>query len=335
MSTSRRVWRLAAHPVGMVKESDFRLSEEPLPALQDGDVAVRVNYLSLDPAMRGWITGRKTYVEGVKVGEVMRAAGVGEVIESRRAGFEKGDTVVGSLDWQEIAVVSPKGPVGLRKLPPGLPPTLALGPLGFTGLTAYFGLLDVGRPTAGETVVVSGAAGATGSVVGQIAKIKGCRAVGIAGGKEKCDWLVSEAGFDVAIDYKNSDVRKQLRDACPKGLDIYFDNVGGPILEAALDNLAPRARVVLCGGISQYNAVELPPGPRNYLNLLVTRSRMEGFIIFDYLDRMESALLELAGWVFEGKLKHREDIVEGFEKAPNALLRLFEGKNFGKQLLKV
>lgn len=332
---TQRVWRLAAHPVGMVKPADFSLGEEPVPLIAKDEVLVRVLYLSLDPAMRGWITGRRTYVEGVQVGDVMRAGGVGRVVESQNPAFAPGDLVFGMLNWQEFAAIRPRHALDLRKLPPGISPTLALGPLGITGLTAYFGLLDVGKPKEGETVVVSAAAGATGSVVAQIAKIKGCRAIGIAGGPDKCKWLKEECRLDGVIDYKSENVSRRLREYCPNGLDIYFDNVGGQILEAALDNLASRARVVLCGGISQYNATELPPGPRNYLNLLVTRSRMEGFIVMDYLARADEAIAELAGWVFSDRIKYREDIVPGIENAPAALIRLFEGKNQGKQLLQV
>jgi hypothetical protein len=243
---------------------------------------------------------------------------------------------MGLLGWQDYAVVTSKGPLGVRKIPPtGLPLTLWLSVLGMTGLTAYFGLLDIGKPQAGETVVVSAAAGATGSVAGQIAKIQGCRVVGIAGGSEKCRWLEQEAGFDASIDYKTENVEQRLKDNCPKGIHIYFDNVGGSILDAALAALALRGRVVLCGGISRYNEDRPVPGPANYLNLLIQRGRMEGFIVLDYASRFHEGTQQLLEWVKSGKIKFKEDIQEGLENAPRTLLRLFEGKNFGKQLLRV
>jgi NADPH-dependent curcumin reductase CurA len=232
-------------------------------------------------------------------------------------------------------VVKPAGMVGITKLPPGMPLEKALGTLGLNGLTAYFGLLDIGRPQPGETVVVSGAAGATGSLVGQIAKLKGCRAIGIAGGPIKCRWLTEVAGFDAAIDYKADPVEQRLAEVCPKGIDIYFDNVGGEILDAALARLAFRGRVVLCGAIANYNAIEPPPGPRNYLALLLQRGRMEGFIVLDYYPRAEQAVTELANWIAQGKLKDRVDVQHGLENAPAALRRLFLGDNQGKQLVRV
>jgi NADPH-dependent curcumin reductase CurA len=335
MTEMNRVWRLAAHPVGMVRATDFVLREEPAPTPKDGEVLVRNLYLSLDPTMRGWISGRRTYVAGVQVGQVMRGACVGQVEVSRKEGWAAGDLCTGTFGWQDFCATDGGGAFGLIKLPPGTPPTLALGPLGLTGLTAYFGLLDIGRPVAGETVVVSGAAGATGSVVGQIARIKGCRAIGIAGGRDKCAWVVEEAGFDAAIDYKSEDVRERLKALCPDGVHIYFDNVGGAILDAALERLALRGRVVLCGAISQYNATTPPVGPSNYLNLLVQRGRMEGFIILDYLPRMGEAIPDLMSWIAAGRIRHHEDIIDGLERAPEALIRLFEGKNLGKQLVRI
>lgn len=330
-----RQWHLAAHPVGMVKESDFELREAPVPSPRDGQVLVRNLYLSVDPAMRGWITGQRTYVDGIQVGDLMRGACVGQIVESKKPGYEAGELVVGGFDWQDYVATESGGMLAMQKIPPGIPPTVALGPLGITGMTAYFGLLEVGRPQAGETVVVSGAAGATGSVVGQIAKIKGCRAIGIAGGPEKCSWVAGEAGFDAAIDYKSEDVVERLAELCPDGINVYFDNVGGPILEAALQNLAMRGRVVICGAISGYNAEEPPPGPRNYLQLLMKRGRMEGFIVMDFLDKVQQAIGDLSGWLMAGKIKYQEDIVQGLENAPQALIRLFEGKNLGKQLVKI
>ncbi|HEU4537232.1 MAG TPA: NADP-dependent oxidoreductase, partial [Polyangiaceae bacterium] len=267
----------------------------------------------------------------------IRSIAVGRVEQSRHPDYAVGDLVSGMFGWQDYAVVRGSGRPGARptKLPPGVPVPLALSALGMTGVTAYFGLLDVGKPVAGETVVVSGAAGATGSVVGQIARLKGCRAIGIAGGKDKCDWLVREAKFDAAIDYKSEDVSARLRELCPKGIDVYFDNVGGDILDVALAQLAMRGRVVLCGAISQYNEDETPPGPKNYLSLLVRRGRMEGFIVLDYLDRADEAISALAGWVSAGEIVDRVDVQEGLENAPAALRRLFLGQNVGKQLLKI
>lgn len=330
-----RQWFLASHPVGMVKETDFEMRESPAPQAGDGQVLVRTLYLSVDPAMRAWITGQRTYVEGIQIGELMRGAAVGQIVDSNKEGYATGEFVVGEFGWQDYAATDGRGVLPMNKVPPGVPLTVPLGPLGVTGMTAYFGLLDVGRPQAGEAVVVSAAAGATGSVAGQIAKIKGCRAIGIAGGEEKCGWVTGEAGFDAAIDYKSEDVLSRLKELCPDGINVYFDNVGGPILEAALENLAMNARVVLCGAISTYNAAEPPPGPRNYLQLLMTRSRMQGFIVIDYFDRLMEAVNDLADWLMGGRLKYREDIVEGLERAPQALLRLFEGKNLGKQLVKI
>jgi NADPH-dependent curcumin reductase CurA len=332
--TNRR-WLLAARPTGMVDESCFRWAEEPAPALtQDGEVLVRNLYVSMDPTQRGWMA-RDTYLPAVAIGEVMRSGAVGRVEASRAPGFAVGDLVSGMFGWQDYAVVRADGSGRLNKLLPGVPIELAMSTLGATGLTAYFGLLEVGKPKAGETVVVSGAAGATGSVVGQIARIQGCRAIGIAGGKDKCEWLVKEAGFDGAIDYKSEDVASRLRELCPKGIDVYFDNVGGAILDVCLAQLAMRGRVVLCGAIASYNDAELGPGPKNYLNLLLKRGRMEGFIILDYLPRAAEGVMALFQWVKEGKIKHRVDVQHGLENAPRTLRRLFEGKNEGKQLLKI
>jgi NADPH-dependent curcumin reductase CurA len=330
-----RQWRLASHPRGMVRTTDFALHEAPIPELGEGEFLVRVLYLGFDPAMRVWMSGRDTYVPGLRVGDVMRGMGVGQVVASRHERFPDGAFVVGGFGWQEVAKLDGSGVVPPRRLPPGLPLTLPLGVLGVTGLTAYFGMLEVGRPESGQTVLVSGAAGATGSVAGQIAKLHGCRVVGIAGGPRKCGWLVEQANFDAAVDYKSEDVAARIGALCPDGIDVFFDNVGGPILDAALSNLALRARVVVCGGISRYNAARPEPGPSNYLALVIKRARMEGFVVLDYADRFEEAALELAGWVMGGKIQHLEDIQEGFENAPETLLRLFDGRNFGKQLLKL
>lgn len=324
--------RLAARPVGLPRESDFTSSHGDRPVPADGQVLVRAIYLSLDPAMRGWMTDRKSYIEPVALGDVMRGLVVGEVAESKAEGFAVGDRVSGSLGWQQWVLATPKE---LQKLPVGPPLSLFLGPLGMTGLTAYFGLLDIGKPEAGQTVVVSAAAGAVGSVVGQIAKILGCRVVGIAGGAEQCAWLTDELGFDAAIDYRSEDVGKRLRETCPQGIDVFFDNVGGAILDAALARLARGARVVICGAISQYNATEPVPGPSNYLSLLVNRARMEGFVIFDYRKRYPEALERLGQWIAEGRIQWREEIVEGLENAPAALQRLFDGSKRGKLIVRV
>jgi NADPH-dependent curcumin reductase len=326
-----RQWLLARRPDGALKDSDFTFVENEAPTPGEGEVLVRALMLSCDPTQRAWIAG-DTYLPAVKIGEVVRSFGAGRVEKSNAPGFAVGDTVLGLVGWQDYAAINPKG---LNKLPGDTPLELAMGVLGMIGVTAYFGLLDVGRPVAGETVVVSGAAGATGSVVGQIAKIKGCRAIGVAGGPEKCRWLTDELGFDAAIDYKSDDVKARLRELCPKGIDIFFDNVGGPLLDAALARLAMRGRIVLCGGIAAYDAAEPPPGPKNYLNLVSKRGRMEGFLVFDYMPRAAEAIGALAGWVKAGKLKYRVDVQHGLENAPATLRRLFEGKNEGKQLLRV
>jgi NADPH-dependent curcumin reductase CurA len=269
----------------------------------------------------------------VQIGEVMRAGGVGEVLESRHPGFKKGDQVYGTVGIQEYATLDGKG---LTKVDTRLAPLpVYLGTLGLPGMTAYFGLLDVGKPQPGQTVVVSGAAGAVGMVVGQIAKIKGCRAVGIAGGREKCEYIVRELGFDAAIDYKSEDVKRTLRQHCPKGVDVYFDNVGGEILDIALTQLARNARIVICGAISQYNSTTGVQGPANYMSLLVNRASMTGMLVFDYADRYGEAAREMAGWIAAGKLKTREDIVKGLETFPETLLKLFRGENLGKLVLQV
>jgi NADPH-dependent curcumin reductase CurA len=333
MTATNHQFRLVARPVGMPKDSDWQFTEEPVREPSDGEVLVRIFYLSLDPAMRGWMNDRKSYIAPVGIGEVMRAGAGGRVIKSKNPRFAVGDHVVGMLGVQEYAVSDGKG---LVRVDTGLAPLpVYLSALGMTGMTAYFGLLDIGKPNAGETVVVSGAAGAVGAVVGQIAKIKGCRAVGIAGGKVKCDYIVKEFGFDAAIDYTAGDVKMALATHCPNGIDIYFDNVGGDILDAALARLALHARVVICGAISQYCSTLPVKGPANYYSLLVNRASMTGMIVFDYADRYRDAARDLAGWMAEGRLKSREDIVTGFEKFPDALRMLFKGENLGKLLLKV
>ena len=333
MTLVNHQFRLAARPVGMVKRSDFDYVEDAARSPSEGEVLVKTLYLSLDPAMRGWMNEGKSYIPPVQIGEVMRAGGIGKVIESRHAGFGVGDFVQGGLGIQEYATVDGKT---LAKVDPAVAPLpVFLGTLGMPGMTAYFGLLDIGKPQPGETVVVSGAAGAVGTVVGQIAKIKGCRVVGIAGGAAKCEYLTQTLGFDAAVDYKSEDVKKVLRQHCPKGIDVYFDNVGGEILDIALTQLARKARIVICGAISQYNSTEGVKGPSNYLSLLVNRASMTGMVVFDYADRYPEAGREMAGWIKSGKLKTREDIVTGIETFPETLLKLFRGENFGKLVLKV
>ena len=326
-------FRLAARPAGLPKSTDFAYREEPVRKLKEGELLVELEYISLDPAMRGWINAGRSYVAPVEIGEVMRAGGAGRVVESHNPNFKTGELVVGMLGVQHYAISDGRG---VRKVDPDLAPIpVYMSALGMTGLTAYFGLLDVGQPKAGETVVVSAAAGAVGMVVGQIAKIKGCRAIGIAGGAEKCRWIVDGLGFDAAIDYKNESVREGLGKHCPKGVDVYFDNVGGDILDEVLARLARGARVVICGAISQYNSTTGIKGPANYLSLLVNRARMQGMLVFDYEQRYGEAIREMAGWMQSGKLKSREQIVEGLERFPEVLLMLFKGENVGKLLLKV
>jgi NADPH-dependent curcumin reductase CurA len=325
--------RLAARPSGLPKRSDWDLTEEPLPTPAEGELLVAISHVSLDPAMRGWMNAGASYIDPVEVGAVMRAAAVGRVIASEHPAFAIGEHVYGNFGVQEYALSDGRGVIKIDlSLAPA--PTY-LGTLGLTGMTAYFGLLDVGRMKEGDTVVVSGAAGAVGSVAGQIAKIKGARVIGIAGGEEKCDWLLDELGFDAAIDYKAQDVRRSLREAAPDGVDVYFDNVGGEILDAVLTRLARGARIVICGAVSQYNA-EGVRGPDNYLSLLVARASMIGMVVFDYAARYGEAAREIAGWMGEGRLVSREDIAEGGVAAfPEVLLKLFAGENIGKLVLKV
>ena len=332
MTLANAQYRLAARPVGLPKPSDWEYVEEEAPEPGENEFLVQVEYLSLDPAMRGWMNAGRSYVPPVEIGEVMRAGAIGRVVESRHPGYEVGERVFGTFGVQRYAVSDGRG---VTRIDTELAPAQThLGVLGLSGLTAYFGLLDVGRPEPGQTVVVSGAAGSVGSVVGQIAKIKGCRAVGIAGGPEKCRWLVEEVGFDAAIDYKNDDVRAGLREAAPDGIDVFFDNVGGTVLEEALRRLARGGRIVLCGAVSQYNATEVPRGPANYMQLLVARGSMTGFVIFDYADRYPEAVAELGGWLKSGQLKPHEDIVEGeIKDFPEVFLRLFRGENLGKLVL--
>jgi len=328
-----RQFRLAQRPHGLPEPSDWELTTEALPAPDDGEVQVAIEYISLDPAMRGWMNAGKSYIEPVAIGDVMRAGTVGTVLESAHPDFATGDAVTGNLGVQTHATVRGEQ---LRTVDTSLAPLPTyLGALGMPGMTAYFGLLDVGAAEAGDTVLVSAASGAVGALVGQIAKHKGCRTVGIAGGDRKCAYIVDELGFDAAIDYKAGNVHADIREHCPDGVDVYFDNVGGEILDAALACLRRNARVVICGAISQYNATESMYAPKNYMSLLVNRARMEGFVVFDYGERYGEAARALAQWIASGDIKHREDIVEGFEQFPETLLRLFSGDNFGKLVLKI
>jgi NADPH-dependent curcumin reductase CurA len=330
--------RLARRPVGLPVRDDWQFTQEPVSEPGEGAVLVRTLALSLDPAMRGWMNEGKSYIPPVGIGEVMRAGGIGQVVASRNPAFAKGDLVSGVLGAQQYASFSGDEAkrTGLAKI------DLRLGTinqwlnvLGMPGMTAYFGLMDVGEPRPGDTVVVSGAMGAVGQTVGQLAKIKGCRVVGIAGGRAKCDFVVNELGFDACIDYKAGPVRNGLKEHCPKGVDVYFDNVGGEILDDVLAKLARGARIVICGAISQYNNTTPVQGPKNYLSLLVHRARMQGMVVFDYADRYPQAIGELAGYLKDGRMKSREDVVEGLQNFPEALLKLFSGENFGKLVLQV
>jgi NADPH-dependent curcumin reductase len=337
VSTSEKNRRLvlAERPSGLVDEGTTRLEHEELAELNDGEALVKVGYLSIDPTIRTWMDDAPGYLPPIGIDEVIRSGGIGEVVESRSPNYSPGDLVFGVTGWQEY-VIADGGARSMQLLPPGVDPTVALSVLGVTGMTAYFGITDVGRIQEDDVVVISGAAGATGSSAGQIARIKGAKkVVGIAGGAEKCAYIVEELGFDEAIDYKNETVAARLREACPDGIDLYFDNVGGSILNDCLGQLAMKGRVVLCGAISSYNSDGPPPGPSNYINLLIKRGRMEGFIILDYVDRFPAAQAEVAGWLAEGKIKTSHHIVEGLEACPDALNLLFSGGNTGKVMVKL
>lgn len=334
MTSENRQVRLAQRPVGRPDDSTWEVTSEPIPEPADGQFTVRVDYVSLDPAMRGWLNDIRSYVPPVGIGEVMRAHAVGRVSASKNAKYPVGQMVSGNFGVCEYALSDGAGVLAVDEaLAPG--PTW-LGALGFPGMTAYFGLMDVGRLKEGDTVVISGAAGAVGSIAGQIAKLKGCKVIGIAGGPEKCSWLTEELGFDAAIDYKSGSVSRALRTAAPEGIDIYFDNVGGEILDAALTRLRKNARVVLCGAISGYNATDPQPGPAHYLSLLVNRASMTGFIIFDYLDRFPEGMAAVSEWIRRGELVVREQVeTGGVEAFGRTLNLLFDGANTGKLVLKV
>ena len=328
---NRRVL-LRRRPVGAPRPDDFEVSESPIPTPEPGEILCRTLYLSIDPYMRGRMNAGRSYAASVELGQVMVGGTVSQVMESRHPGFARGDFVVGYAGWQTYAVSTG---AGVRKLDPlQAPISTALGVLGMPGMTAYVGLLDIGQPAPGETVLVSAAAGAVGSVVGQIARIKGCRVVGIAGSKAKCDYAVSELGFDHCVDYRAQELLPALQAACPGGVDIYFDNVGGAALAAALKLINRNARIPLCGMIAQYNATELPSGP-NLLPVLVSRALIKGFIVSDHADRLAAFLGDSTRWLREGRLKYREDVVQGLEAAPAALIGVLEGRNFGKMLVSV
>ena len=331
MPTTTRQWLLNGHPRGRgIADDDFKLVETALPDPGPGEMLIRTRWLGFDPAQKGWMENIADYVAPMAIGDVMRGSGIGEVIASNGGRFGVGDMVFGTTGWTEYLVSDGRD---LNKVETGLAPTAVLSVLGTTGLTAYCGLFKVGRPLAGDTVLVSGAAGATGSIVGQLAKIAGCRAVGIAGGADKCAWLVEEAGYDAAIDYKAGDIREQIKQHCPNGIDVIFDNVGGAILNAMLARIATGARVVICGGISRYETGTLPAGPENYFNLVFRRASMAGFIVLDWASEFPAIRKRLEGFVTDGRLNYREDIQHGFENAPETLKRLFVGANRGKQML--
>ncbi|MBT1449494.1 NADP-dependent oxidoreductase [Glaciecola sp. XM2] len=326
-------WKLKARPVGEPTRENWEFEENDIPTIKAGEMLVKVLYVSLDPAMRGWLNDAKSYIEPVQIGAVMRAGTVGQVIDSQLDGFSKGDFVVGYDGVQQYSVSNGKG---VHKVDPKLAPlSYYLGVLGMPGMTGYFGLIKSGEPKSGETVVISGAAGAVGGLVGQIAKIKGCRVVGIAGGKDKCQFLIDELGFDAAIDYKNENVKQALKQACPDGVDVFFDNVGGEILDDVLTRINFKARIVICGAISQYNNTTPVKGPSNYLSLLVNRARMEGIVVFDNIKEYPTAMQEIGGWIQSGQMKVKEHVVDGIETFPETLMMLFKGENFGKLILKV
>lgn len=320
-------------PKGEADASTWSLVTRPIPEIEDGQILVKQHYVSLDPAMRGWMNEGKSYIAPMEIGSVMRAGSVGEVVASKNSKFEVGQYVAGTGGVQQYAVTDGKG---FYQVDPQLAPLpMYIGTLGMPGMTAYFGITEVAKIKAGETVLVSGAAGAVGSIVGQVAKIKGCHVVGIAGGPDKCKYVVEELGFDACIDYKNENVATRFKEECPKGIDIYFDNVGGEILDIALTRLRRHARIVICGAISQYNNKTKIKGPSNYLSLLVNRASMTGMVVFDYADRYQEGAQILGGWLAQGKLKSREDIYEGIENFPETYNRLFTGDKMGKLVLKV
>ncbi|NNB88158.1 NADP-dependent oxidoreductase [Corallococcus exiguus] len=329
-------WVLKSRPHDEVSDACFEWRQTPVPALGHGEALVRVVCLAIEPTQRTWLNPHATYIRPVELGEVMRGAGVGQVIASRSERLAVGDWVTGMTGWQEYALAGDAGLFGFNKVPDGIDPKAMLNLYGASGLTAWIGMTDVARAAPGETVLISGAAGSVGSIAGQVARLRGCRVIGIAGGQHKVDWVTRVARFDACIDYKSEDVRARIQALAPKGIDVFFDNVGGPVLEAALDHLALRARVVLCGAVSSgYKDRDYGATPRNYMQLAFQRARMEGFIFLDHVPRFPEAFRELSTWAARGELALTETIAEGLEQAPSALRGLFEGRNLGKQLVRV
>ncbi|QYX31830.1 NADP-dependent oxidoreductase [Sphaerospermopsis torques-reginae] len=336
-SSINRQWRLASRPVGDIKVSDFEYREEPIPIPKDGEILIRNIYLSLDPTHRIWMSDRPQYMPPVELGEVMRGMTIGVVEESKNPKFQRGDLVSGLLGWQDYALITTENLPYITKIPQPLtvPLTAFMGPLSFIGCTAYFGLLDIGKPQPGETLVVSAASGAVGSLVGQIGKIKGCRVVGITSSDEKCRYLLEELGFDAAINYQTADLIPAFAASCPQGIDIYFENVGGEILDAVLTQVNLNARIPLCGLISTYNTQEPVPGPYNFSQILMRRVLIKGFIVTDYVSQWDVAFREMGQWIQEGKLKYQQEIVQGLENAPTAILKLFNGEKMGKLIVQI
>jgi NADPH-dependent curcumin reductase CurA len=335
MAERNRRFLLRQRPSGRIGPDTFELTEQPVPEISDGEALVRVGWISLDPTNRMWINDTPTYLPPVGIGEVMRAAGMGQVVESKNSNYTVGQTVQGLLGWQEYAVVSDTSMVNPVDVAEGVPPSAYLGALGMTGLTAWVGIRDIGKPQPGETVVVSAAAGAVGSVAGQLAKAAGARVVGIAGGPQKCALLTDQLGFDAAVDHRADDWAAQLKAATPNGIDVDFENVGGALMDAIFTRLNIGARVALCGLISEYNAEDPPPGPRAFGNLLIQRALVKGFIVLDHFGQATEAITEIAGLMQQGKLKPLETVVEGFEQLPTAINMLFDGKNVGKLVVKI
>ncbi len=335
MTIQNTKWVLKERPHGLVKDTDFELITETLPEITEGEILIENLYLSFDPTQRTWLNDMPGYLPPVQIGEVVRSGGMGRVLKSNNPEYKVGDLAFGFVGWQSHCITTPGGDARFKVVPDILPIPTMLNVMGTTGITAYYGLIELGKPQPGETVLVSGAAGATGSVAVQIAKLKGCHVIGIAGGEEKCAWL-KDLGVDDVIDYKNSSVQEELPKIAKNGIDIYFDNVGGEILETVLFCININARILLCGGISSgYDADRMPAGPRNLFSLIINRATMQGFLVLDYIPQSQKALEEIATWIMEGKLKHREDIQEGIENCPQTLNRLFTGANKGKQLLKI
>jgi len=327
-------WILNEFPIGEIKDNDLILKDSNLNNISDGEVLIRNIYLSLDPANRGWMSGKASYVDAMQIGDVMRGGTIGAIEESKNEKFKKGDVVQYQGGWQEYCINDGKG---LRIIPlnTGLPMPSFLSIMGMPGMTAYFGLLDVLKPKESETLVVSGAAGAVGSIVSQIAKIKGCRVIGIAGSEEKCNWLLNDLKIDGVINYKTENVSARLKELCPNGIDMYFDNVGGEISEAVINRFNIGGRMSICGQISGYNSETLQPGPRNWINILIKRLKVQGFIVFDYQPRAQEAFADMPKWIAEGKLQHKNHIVDGLENAVASLKMLFSGENKGKMIVKI